>query len=238
MRLFVAVPSYKGIPDEQARAQCAADELNAAGYEVGVGVVRGWALIDQARAELVTAFRYSKCDAVLLQDDDVSITGASVLDMIKCGKSVVSAPCRMRSEGQLYNVTPYTDPERHNGVRLAETLWTGLGCVLVSREVIEAMCDRYSMLHFRSAFVKGVRAIALFNSLLCPERQLDPNAVGEENEFLGDDRAFSVRLRGMQIPIYASLDARTNHRGFEGCLGESMAANRSTGLLGPDGKPL
>ena len=104
MKLFVAVASYKGISDEEAKANIAADELAAAGHEVTVGVLKGLALLDMARAELGTAFRMSGADATVLQDDDVKITGASVLDMIKCGKDVVTAPCLMRGDASDYGV--------------------------------------------------------------------------------------------------------------------------------------
>jgi hypothetical protein len=251
MKLFVAVASYKGISDEEAKANVAADELAAAGHEVSVGVLKGLALLDMARAELGTAFRMSGADATVLQDDDVKITGPSMLDMIKCGKDVVTAPCLMRGDAgdygvaepvradrHVYNVVPYTDPIRVNGVRLAETLSTGLGCVLVRRAAFDTLCKTYPDDHFRSQVIPGQRSYALFNSILMPANALEEGAPEDENEFLGDDRAFSARLRGAKITIWVSLDARTNHRGLEGCFGEEMTRVRGAGLVGPGGKPL
>src|SRR5271157_5705024 len=190
MKLFVAVPSYKGISD------------------------------DEARAELVTAFRQTDADAILMQDDDVKVEAASIKDMALCGEEVVSAPCRMRSADHLFNVTPIEDPTDRNGVTLARTLWTGLGCVLVRRKTIEALCEYYSSLHYRSEVVPGKRSVALFNALLVPCGHLEDGASMLERDFCGDDRAFSIRLREMHVPIWASINARTNHRGLEGCLGE------------------
>lgn len=245
MKLFVAVPSYRGISEEQAKKNSDAVALAAAGHSAQFAVLNGHALIDQARAELVTVFRSGDADAILMQDDDVMIDGDSILDMLKCEQGVVSAPCRMRSDGFLFNVVPITEPEGANGVLLAHTLWTGLGCVLVRREIIEAMCVEFEALHYKSQILPGKRSIALFNSLLVPCSELEEGGSSEENDFLGDDRAFSVRLRSMAIPIWASLDARTIHRGIKGCMGDELRARgaistprRAGRILGPDGQPL
>jgi hypothetical protein len=223
--LFVAVPSYKGITDDEARERCAASVVTQAGHSVSVGVLKHLALIDLARSELALAALFSESPFTLLLDDDCSIEGASLCKMLAAAEAcddltIVSAPCRMRSEGNFFNVTPFTEPYMRGGIRVAESLWTGLGCVLVRRRVFEVLYERYHLLSYRSVTMPGMRAVGLFNSLVYPSEKLDPDAPKGENEFLGDDRAFSIRAGAAGFKIYAAFDTVTDHRGLRGAFGE------------------
>ena len=155
--IFAAFPSYRGIDKEDAKKLFGEAELTAKGHQVATCVLAGLALIDLARAELTAAFIHSQMEYVLYQDDDVSIEAASILKMVDLMESekkleVLSAPCRMRSEGNYFNVVPTSLPDEH---RLVECLWTGLGCVLVKRRVIEYLTKVYSRLRFKSGVVPG-----------------------------------------------------------------------------------
>jgi len=251
--VFFAVPSYAGISDEEARERCAAKALEEAGHVTGVAVLKHVALIDLVRAELTTLFMSkTKCGLVLYQDDDISIAGKSILRMIDIMASrpdvgVISAPCKMRQEGHIYNISPTSAPDTD---RLVECFWTGLGSVLVKREVLKTLYARNPRLWFKSQMVPGASSVGLFNSVIGDAAEYEPSAPEGVGIYLGDDRAFSHRLCQAGITIHAYVDAETDHRGLKGNLGADMkladeearrqgqAPVEPVGLVGPNGRPL
>jgi hypothetical protein len=235
--IFVAVPSYKRISGERARELCAADALTAAGHEVSVLVLGELALLDVARAELTANAVKHGDELILYQDDDVAVAGKSICAMVDIMKrrqdvEILSAPYRMRSEGNLFDVTPTSEPDAD---RLAECVWTGLGCVLCKRSAIDKLYAANQALKYPSFTVPGGFAVAIFSSIVTDAEEYDPRAKGQKM-LLGDDRVFCHRLRQVGVLIHAYVDADTEHRGRKGNLGEQM--REPTGLIGPDGRPL
>jgi hypothetical protein len=238
--VFAAFPSYNGITEEEAKRRCAEPALVAKGHGVGVCVIVGEALLDVVRASLTTVFMKSKADLVLYMDDDVAIDGESICKMVELAATypVISAPCRMRGDGR-YNVHPTSMPDEH-GMMVCS--WTGLGCVLVTRKVIEKMYAAYPRLWFKRATMPEATLVGLFNSVVVDAREFDPNTPDGVGMHLGDDQAFSYRLRAQHIPIHAYVDAKTDHRGLPGNMRADMEAvdkaARGAGLVGPGGNPL
>lgn len=246
--LFVAMPSYKGISEEEAKERCAEKALIKEGYSVAVAVLNGSALIDLARAELTAMFMVrTKCEAILYMDDDIEIEAASLLQMLAImashpGVGVLSAPCKMRTEGNFYNIIPTSLPDEE---KLVDCLWTGLGCVLVSRKIIATLYAKYPRLWFKSQATEGAHSVGLFNSLVVDESDYSgERETGAVGAYLGDDRAFSHRLRQSGILIQAYVDAKTDHRGIKGHMASDMASFEDSlspqkpGLVGSDGRPL
>lgn len=226
--IFVAVPSYRGISEDEAKERCAEKSMVAAGHTVGLAVLCGCALLDFARAELVAAFMQSQMELLLCMDDDLSIDGASILAMLELmsGRGpagapscrVLCAPYRLRSGTcNFFSILPTSAPDAY---RLAECLWTGLGCVLMTRAVVEILYAKNARLCFPSEIAPGHAAVGVFNSMVVDAAQY--SGASGAGLFLGDDRAFSHRLRLAGITIHAYVDARTTHRGLDGCLGEAL----------------
>jgi len=241
MDLFVAVPSYRGISKEQAEGNCGREKLVASGHSMTLAVLKDLALIDLVRAELIAMFLgRTKCEAILCIDDDVSIDPDSLLEMIALldpskGQEVISAPVKMRSEGNLYNICPTSLPDDKF---LAECSWTGLGAVLMTRRVFTDLYRCNQRLRFESQLSPGVTACGLFNSIIVDADEFG-GAPGA-GLYLGDDRAFSYRLHEAGNTIYAYVKAKTKHRDLHGCMFDDMTAVAKEGskLVGPNGDPL
>jgi hypothetical protein len=257
--IFVACPSYRGASDEDVKQLISADKLEAAGYPYGIMVCKGMAHLDLARAELQAIYRKNSQNFPLLlwQDDDVMVESASLLAMLavlakRQDVDVLVAPYKLRFSGErgapegghLYSVS--VDAEALKSASkdadgICPVVWTGLGCVLVRKEIVEKLYSSFSELCFPAESPQAL-ACGVFNSMVVPAKAYDPNAKG--NMFFGDDRSWSHRLKTIGVTVWAYLDAVTKHRDLDGCLGADLRASGSSsekvksGLLGPDGKPL
>jgi hypothetical protein len=266
--VFVSLPSARGIhPLTSWNVFDMRTIIETAGHRLhGSSLYR--MPLDSARNELAAIFLSTTCDLNLLLDDDVQLTpGTGLLTMIEAidagGCDIVSAPCRMRSEGNLFNIIPITAPEVHGGVRVVECAWTGLGAVLLHRRVFEklyaeaqekdakpacAACGHKDLQTYRSVVLPERTAAALFQSRVEPARRLFSEAPEKDNVYLLDDRAFSMRAIEAGFKVHGAIDVRTVHDGLVGCFSEELekfdrarareAATQKPGLLGADGQRL
>ncbi len=218
--------------------------------------------LDLVRAELVTTiFMSTTADVALCADDDCAIEPLTepkgLLDMVAAiegGCDIVSAPCLMRSDDAdvmpLFNIIPITAPVEINGVRVVECAWTGFGIVMLSRKAIETVITKFSdELRFRSNVMPGREGVGVFRSMNIPARRLQVDAPADQQEYLLDDRAFSIRAIEAGLKIHAAIDITTNHRGLTGSFSSALerfersrarqAAEGKTGrLVGADGRPV
>jgi len=222
--------------------------------------------LDLARNELATIFLSTTCDIALLVDDDVQVEPADVLVMLEAidnGCDIVTAPCRMRSEGNLFNIIPVTEPELRGTARVVECAWTGLGAVMVARRVFEKLlADAIARdasgsppgrepETYRSTVLPGKTSVALFKSRIDPATRFFLESPAGENIYSLDDKAFSLRALEAGFKIHAAIDVHTCHDGMRGCFSEAVealaqeqaaaarnASSKRRPLLGPDGKPL
>lgn len=227
-KLFLAVPSYKGISDAEARGLIEAPVLEQAGIDVTAAVVRGVALLDLARNELLAAFYDSEAELLLFQDDDARTAPSSIRGMIDVMKKhefdVLTAPVQMRTEAREPNVVP-SGPviALEDGHYVCEGAWTGLGSVLVSRQCVGRLIDKHRSRYYRSHARPGKTAWNIFRSDTVPARGHDPGAPEDARDFMGDDRIFSHMLRESGSAIRIFLFAVTDHRGMgRYCLGEEL----------------
>jgi hypothetical protein len=220
--------------------------------------------LDSGRNLLGTAFvanTTAKCKYNLLLDDDCWMESpAHLFAMLECmeaegGPAVLSAPCRLRNHSGeaveafgAYNIRPKAmDPIVIGKQRVLACDWTGLGAVLVRRDVMGQLyekCDKYAF-----EGMPGTKVSAIFRSLLVPAKRFQADAPEDLNVYLLDDRAFSVHLGDLGIPIHAAIDVVTFHDGMRGCFGQEIDRFKDRPpepkheepeppkLLGPDGRP-
>ena len=260
--LWVSLPSARGVhPLTVWNIFDMRTEVEKVGHRLhGASVYR--MPLDLARNEMATVFLSTTCDMNLLLDDDVQIGAEWVPKMmagIDAGLDIISAPCRMRSEGNLFNIVPTTMPEARAGLRVVECAWTGLGAVLVSRRVLEKLhadavrkdsleATGYQRQTYRSQVMPDKISAAIFQSSVQGAKQFFIESPDDLNLYLLDDRVFSLKAHAAGFKIHAAIDVPTCHDGLAGCFSaemerfdrarEAAATAAQSKLMGPDGKRL
>lgn len=206
------------------------EALRSAGLDIRPSVVRGVALLDYARNELLATAHHIGVDYTLCQDDDARTEPASIREMVRIcetyGFDVLAAPVQMRGSGAP-NFGPDGPPMAlDDGSLVGRLIWTGLGSVLVSKRatavLVEACADR----HYRSrpemvaALASiGIAATRSWNVFRSDTVALDDSG---EHDFIGDDQVFCHLLRKCGIVLRVYLNAVTDHAG----MGRYCAAER------------
>jgi hypothetical protein len=206
--------------------------------------------LDLARNEGVTIFLSTTADINQCQDDDVQIAAEWLPKMIAALETdevdILTAPCRMRSEKNLFNIIPLTDPVMVAGLNVVECAWTGFGCVLIKRKVLETLFEREPD-KYRSTHMPKKTSAAIFRSGVLPAQRFFIEAPADVNNYVLDDRIFSVKALEAGFKIHAAIDVPTIHDGMHGCFSEELARleredderrrqTRGPRLVGPDGR--
>jgi hypothetical protein len=264
--VLALVPSARGVL--MKTVSCLWDArtvVEKAGHRMSLGGLDGVPL-DLARNELDTAFRAgSDCDIAWLLDDDVQVDVEwfrQMLNAFDAGARIISMPCRMRNEGNLFNVIPMTAPYQLGGLRVVDCAWTGLGSVLIHREVSEKLyklaaersalapckeCGHQARETYQSTAMPQHTSAATFRSEVVPARQLFVEAPADMSVYTLDDKIFSMKTLAAGFKIHAAIDVPTWHRELSGTFGAEMerfdrerrqAAERGKKLVGVDGKRL
>lgn len=235
--VLALVPSYHGASIETIKNLFAIEDvLRSQGHLFSFDGI-GRTPLDLARNENATKFLSSNADIAIFMDDDcqvdpewlgaaVEILGSRVIDDYEASKvEILSAPCRLRQEKIVFNIAPCDNPVWLHGMRIMECIWTGLGCVLVTRNVIEKMFDVAKNLQYQSWKTPGATSCALFKSEVVPVRILQtPDEDPEARVYVLDDRVFSLRAKATGFSIWAGIDAETCHDGLKGVFGETLDA--------------
>jgi hypothetical protein len=253
--LFVSVPSARGVhPSTMWNVVEMAKKLPKDGIEVhGASPYR--MPLDLVRNELATAFLSTTCDLNLLQDDDVQVDVAWLPKMVAAldaGAEIISAPCRLRDHAHggaqadiAFNVKPIAGPFTIGGLRVYECDLTGLGAVLVTRKVVEALYaaepEKYA-----GRLQPGSKSAPIFKSEV-----VAANVLVEEADstliYALDDMVFSRKVRALGFKIHAAIDVPTVHEGMAGIFAEEMVRRMRAAapprppapmFLGADGKPM
>lgn len=168
--------------------------------------------IDQARAELLGAFRTTTETEILFIDSDiwfdaeiVAIMRAAKADVITCTYRKRHAPFPFVAAA--VNGHPKRSPTRMvDGKRVIEIERDGLGCCLIQRRVINALC--VPELEYVSN-EDGKARWNLFEYGITVEEDGKRRA-GQE------DRAFFKRVREGGFKVECLLDATITHAGIPG----------------------
>jgi hypothetical protein len=214
--VLLCIPSARGISPETV--SCIWDmrtEVDKLGDKLHWATL-GRMPLDLARNELVTAFLSTTAHMQMCMDDDVHLQDdASVrhmIDAVAAGCDIVSAPCTMRSDGGFPNVQP-CGPIEVRGSRVVECDWTGFGCVMIARHVLEKMHAADQTERYKSTIMPDRVSAALFKSMVVPAAKLW-EASDDSFVYLLDDRAFCLRAKELGFKIYAVLDVPTVHAGM------------------------
>ncbi len=249
--VFVSLPSARGVhPDTVWNLFNMRTELEKVGDRLHGSST--WRMpLDLARNEGATVYLSTTCDINLLIDDDCQAQAEWLPKMVAAldaGCDIVSAPCRMRSEGNLFNIIPLTEPEEIGGLRVVECAWTGLGVVLVKRRVLEKLSADPDEEHYRSVLMPQRTSAAIFKSRVVPAQKFFVEAPADLSVYVLDDRVFSLKAIAAGFKIHAAIDVPTVHDGMTGCFSEELekisrlqaqaARAARPGIVGVDGRPV
>lgn len=191
--LFFATPCYRSDPKlAQAWAQTMITELNFKSAVVSNTIS---CFLNLSQAQLVAAFRASRCSYLFMRDDDIFIQPRVLVRMIDAKVPAIVAPYMVRGEGRLdVTVDEYS-----------KVLFAGTGCALIERSVIEKMWNTFfEEEHFYKA--NDLLLVNLFRNLYVKD------SLGRRTE-LQNDHSFWFRMRQCGITIEALDDVTVNHAG-------------------------
>lgn len=211
--------------------------------------------LDIARNELMTAMLSTTADVQLALDDDCwlepALSPVGVLTMlaaIESGVDIVSAPCLMRGLDEMglqrFNIQPVTMStpiETRGGVRLVECQWSGFGCVMIARHVLEKL-HADAVKHdadlkinpradveprtYASQVVYEKISASIFHTRNVPASTYMKGAP-DVNVVALDDKAFCLKAREAGFKIHAAIDVTTSHDGMTGNFAEEMARRQA-----------
>lgn len=131
MKLFIAIPAYRGVICPKFIDSLEATGLMLKEYNIDyrVEVLSGNCYIQAARNELVNSFLSSDCDKLLFLDDDISWNPKDVLSLIDSGKDVVCGVYRLKTDYEEYPVIVFADSNGRttivNNMMMASRVPTG-----------------------------------------------------------------------------------------------------------------
>lgn len=230
VNLVVATPCYGG----QISVHCATSlfKLQAQvrryrDFNLKILFKDGDALITRARSSLISQF-LDDADAthMLFVDADIAFEPEQVIRLIQCGaqmcaaiypvkridwakvKTTMAAARPNPAAAALQYVFEVDNPSAviaQDG--FVKVRYAGTGFLMIRREALERMCERYPQLQYRrdhsiDAASESSKRFALFESM-----------IAEDGTYLSEDFAFCKRWTEMGGEIWADLNSKLNHVG-------------------------
>lgn len=228
---------YIGIATAESISACTVQALFDAtriGFRLHIQVVRS--SLPESRAEIVTAFLESDCDALLHLDADVSI-GAETIERLATVGGIALCAYRRRQPPHSWALetgAPLAElrfEERQLSSppapksRIALVKSAGLGCCMVPRAVLEDLCSQHSALQYLSR-ESGKLAWALYQPRIARDTQ-------GERRSLNDESAFFFRAEVSKHPVACLVDEPVTHAGLTDTLGRYLRLSASPTLSPP-----
>lgn len=221
--VLCVIVSYRGLDGlTSENLEHIKDAMFTAGHGFAHKTIRRTPL-DLARNESFTLVRTTEATSALLLDDDCQIDPLwlpRALSLLDAGLDVVTAPVRLRGEEIVFNIDPVGLPVSIAGERVMQVRWTGFGCVLMKRSVIETMHEKLPSLHYESQRYEKMMSCAVFQSAIVPNKLLGVGGDPATRRYVLDDRIWSLRAAALGIKVHATIDVDTCHDGFAGNFGQ------------------
>lgn len=214
------------------------DVCNLVGIKMTVRLLGNESLITRGRNYYVNMMlTHKEYTHLLYIDSDIGYIATSILNMIKLNKDIVGIPYPKKSinwESVIKNATKenmnpdllqvlsmdyvvnFLNSEAKIEKGFIECSYIGTGMMLIKREVIEVMKEKYIHTKYRNDVggynegdVDKENFFALFDCFICPE----------EKRYLSEDYAFCKRAKECGFKIYADLNSHIIHLGSYPFLG-------------------
>jgi len=234
----IATPCYGGLVTQLYMLSVVKliQQAPALGFDVGLSLLGGDALVSRARATLVGAFMDApEATHLLFIDADISFEPEQVKRLLDADKEFVGAfypmklvdwvrlPGRcveggepLETAGLSYVGTLCKELDLKQDGRFATAIYAGGGFQLVRRAAIQRMFDAYPETRFTATHTyppppqASPHLHALFESMIDPDT----------GAYVSEDYAFCRRWRDLGGEIWLDLDSRLTHTGPQSFAGD------------------
>jgi len=211
--LVIAVPAYDGkVPAKWMEEFFSLSRLSISyGFTVSLSYQIHGALIANNRNIAVAEFLETTGTHLLFIDADILFSAEDIIKMMAYTDlpdetyEIIHAAYPLKSDTPQFHVEV--------GKELEETkygLWrsyaAGCGFVMMKRNVLEAMCEKYTELFYRNRFLDKTM-YALFDQMIVNPRE------GGDPIYLGEDVSFFRRWKDMGGEMWCDPQIRLKHIG-------------------------
>lgn len=186
MKLFIAIPAYRGIqcPQFVDALEATVNHLTQNGIDYQVSILTGCCYIQVARNKLVYEFLQSDCDKLLFLDDDIAWDAKDVVRLLHSKYPITCGVYPLKSENEDYPIVLNCNDD---GIPLANSdgwlssprVPTGFLCI--SREVFDTIRN----VHPHLAYIDNTRGEDDYYDMF----DYFPQGV-KDGRWLGEDYAF------------------------------------------------
>lgn len=220
-RIFIALPSGRGAPDIDCVASLngTLQDLREHSIEYTFNCIHGNCYIALVRSLLTHQFMQSECTHLFFWDDDVAAPPGALRRLLNYDRDIIVAayPKKVPAGSPPEKAWPIslTDgiPDEQG---LLESDLVATGFLLIKRNVIEAMYEKYADRVFHHKDGAGYDVIDLFPTGIL--EGFPKNAIGKDM-WWGEDYSFSVLAKRLGFRIWMDPKIQLLHAGRNVWLG-------------------
>jgi len=215
IKLFIATPAFDGKVNVQYAIALAETVvlLQKNHIQAEYRIITSGSLLCAERNRLVDSFLRSDCTHMLCVDSDIGWPPAAVMGLLSKQVDFVAGCYPARGEKTfLFRPTAKEDGSLvvNPAKGLVNMQYIPAGFMLISRNVLQTMCEKYQELKFTPKDASQAVGYALFNTELF------------EGEFWGEDFVFCRRVRETGFEIWVDPMIQFDHAGNIGMLAEVL----------------
>ncbi len=215
IKLFIATPAFDGKVNVQYAISLSetVSLLSKSHIQVEYRIVTSGSLLCAERNRLLDAFLKSDCTHILCVDSDIGWPAAAVIGLLSKKEEFIAGCYPARGEKSfLFRPTPREDGSLlvDSSKGLISMQYIPSGFMLLTRNVIQSMIEKYTELKFTPKDPSQEEGYALFNTELY------------EGEFWGEDFVFCRRAREAGFEIWVDPMIQFDHAGNIGMLAEVL----------------
>ena len=214
-RVFIAMPSGRGAPDIDCVASLAGtlQDLRAHNIEHSFHSIHGNCYIALVRSLMTHQFMESNCTHLFFWDDDVAGPHGALRRLLSYDRDIMVAAYPKK-------VPLGSPPEKAWPIALVDGIpdaqgllesdMVATGFLLIKRNVIEAMYEKYADRTFHHKDGDGYDVVDLFPTGILED--FPKNALGK-NMWWGEDYSFSVMAKRLGFQIWLDPQIQLIHAG-------------------------
>lgn len=214
-RIFIALPSGRGAPDIDCVASLngTLQDLREHGVEYQFNSIHGNCYIALVRSLLTHQFMQSECTHLFFWDDDVAAPPGALRRLLGYDRDIIVAAYPKK-------VPAGSPPEKSWPISLTDGIpdeagllesdMVATGFLLIKRNVIEAMYEKYADRVFHHKDGAGYDVVDLFPTGIL--EGFPKNAIGKDM-WWGEDYSFSVLAKRLGFRIWMDPKIQLLHAG-------------------------